>query len=239
MKIPKLGRYTSATVITAIGAVTLIALFALGSPEFRAQIEGHIQWLVGVALLPFLQAKLTRKDSDGDGIPDDRDSTPNGPALALLLALASASHLTACESGAWKAHSIAAQAANETAITGRAMIMGERRRALVAAAQGAADIAAAVRAAGDEWDGENSTLISAYNLFAAAANQYARSAFAALNGDAGALDELAALAMNVASAWDDVVEILNDAADLSLPRLPGWLLEFLRGDAPQTAGGEA
>ena len=105
----RLTRYQAATLIAGIGAVALVALYAIGSPELRATMEARIEWLLGL-MLPFVQARLTR-DSDGDGIPDDLDDTPHGsdppppaagavgPAL-LVLALALSAAAQGCGGGA-------------------------------------------------------------------------------------------------------------------------------------------
>ena len=105
----RLTRYQAATLIAGIGAVALVALYAIGSPELRATMEARIEWLLGL-MLPFVQARLTR-DSDGDGIPDDLDDTPHGsdppppaagavgPAL-LVLVLALSAATQGCGGGA-------------------------------------------------------------------------------------------------------------------------------------------
>lgn len=257
--LPSLGIDTEH--VLAWFAVVMTALAVVGwgldlvLPRLRAHAlktetkvdDGVVSWLEKVAaVLALINAIIPRPAFGGRGraerSEDDEPKPPTdlGPTAVLFaFVVGGAAMVQGCGVSQWDVHAAASRTSNTTAQTGRAIIMGERRRVLLAAGQGAEDIAAAVTAAAERWDADNRVLIEAYNVFASAANQYAASAFAALRGEADDLDHLRVLAGRVADAWNAVAAIIDSASDTSLPRIPDWLLRFLRGDpsAQPTAGG--
>jgi len=235
---------------------TLMSVFAVlgwaldaALPRLHAHAESTktktddqvVSWLEKLSAVLGLVNSLVPRPTFGKRPPKRSAPTDVGPlSVFFAVVMAGSLFLQACDTGAWDAHSIAAQTAHETARTGRTIILGERRAALVRAGTGAEDIAAAVHAAAAVWDSDNGALVEGYNLFAASANEYARLAFAALRGEMDDLDHLRVAAGHVADAWNAVAGILDAVgAAEDLPRIPDWLLAFLRGDitAQPTAGG--
>ena len=257
------------TVIVSL-ALVILAVVVFGGdqlgidPETVAMVRTRAQGIaagVGALLLPlavrdrdgdgwpdWIQWVMARMLADADRAPDSGSDPPGGPgagsggAAVMLLAVMLQPLLGACGASEWDVHAAAADISHETAITGRAVVLGERRRVLLATGQAAEDVAVAVTEAAAAWDAANRGLIEAVNVFATAANAYAEGAFAALRGEADSLDALRTLARRVGEAWNAVAAILESTAvSEQVPRIPDWLLRFLEGDATAqpTAGGVA
>lgn len=241
--IPSLGDADTERILAWVTAIMTVLAFvgwALDAllPRLRAHAEATetktddriVSWLERlVAVLGLVNAVVPRPRL---GEPP-KDKPDIGP-LAVLLVLSVSAIVQGCGVGVWQSHSMAAQTSHDVAVTGRAVIMGERRRVLLQAGRGAEDIPAAVVVAANRWDTENRVLVESYNLFATVSNQYARSVFAAMRGEADDLSELRRLAGSVADAWNAVAAIIDEATDTGLPRIPDWLLDFLRAESRRT-----
>lgn len=154
---------------------------------------------------------------------------------ACLLAVAALIAAVGC--GAWEAEATIGEIVHSSAITGRATIMGERRRALLRSGEAAraagAEVATAVRARAAEWDGEFGDVVTGYNVLATAVNAYVREVLRAAKGESVTRERIQELAGDVATAWNQLVPLIerHGLTDV-LPLIPEWVVRFLQTGDP-------